>query len=868
MKALPRILGLLLISMLVFNNSKAQKANFTTGGGMTIGLGVGAASQKSDIANSSGLGFDLVLGSQLYKKENAFFSVDWKFRFLAGENKAYDHRINPDNTFSNIHYSFTNYDLELGLTLNRLRERTRIVLSGFVGAGITYGHTFTDLYDANSILYNYSSVDPNRDRSLVYDDLLLLSDGDFETQLSSKASLLPTAGFFIGYQFSRSMSVGIEFKTNFYLTEQNSLTGINLDNSIVTGSAMDRNNYVSLGLKWNLKGGSSYNSTTSNYTPNPNLNTVVPGSLPGPLVTIIRPSDDSYHTVSFSQTIKATVSNVSGHDDISFFHNGFPNYNFTFNASTKIFAANVSLREGENSFRIKARNQTSVAEAKVSITLDELPEEEKSVPVSRYTPHEEDQLSPPIEHIEPIAIPTVRFINPDLPLAVENVRFNLRAEVQNVQRRNDIRLKVNGVSTGNFSFNTYGVVSSTVLLSEGDNTIEITASNEAGTTSDRAIITYVKPIKIIFPPVNDVPTPINVVPTPVNDVPEPAIDNHTPLISQCPPPEIRLINPGQGQINTNQQSYTLRAEVLNIANRNQLRLRANRQTLSFRYSNNMLSSSIPLVSGVNTITLNAKNECGEDNVSTRITYTPPVEAEPCTSPVLSLGVYEISFYGATHELRGSISGVDSKADISLTVDGRANNGFQYIPSTGVLNAKFKFASGSHTLVVSVKNACGTDSKSKTVSIEEEEEEEVTVVVEEEEECAVRINPGNSTWQFCLQTPSGTFTRENLRNARFSYSGSASSLYFMPIGGGGEVTVNGRSYPVRSGQYYLFTGGINVSVSNNHTGSMGYWSVCVSSNKAPVTGNGNNRPKSPCEPENDNKNDKNPGKGNSGENGKK
>ena len=182
MKALARVLGLFILSMLVLNSSMAQKASFTTNGGLTLGFGAGMAYQKSDLANSKGLGFDFILGSQLYKKENAFLSVDWKFRFLAGENRAFDHKINPDNTYSNIRYGFFNYDLELGLTLNRLRERTRIVLTGFAGAGITHGRSFTDLYDAGNTLYDYSSIDPNRDRKVVYQDLVELSDGDFETR--------------------------------------------------------------------------------------------------------------------------------------------------------------------------------------------------------------------------------------------------------------------------------------------------------------------------------------------------------------------------------------------------------------------------------------------------------------------------------------------------------------------------------------------------------------------------------------------------------------------------------------------------------------------------------------------------------------
>ena len=61
-------------------------------------------------------------------------------------------------------------------------------------------------------------------------------------------------------------------------------------------------------------------------------------------------------------------------------------------------------------------------------------------------------------------------------------------------------------------------------------------------------------------------------------------------------------------------------------------------------------------------------------------------------------------------------------------------------------------------------------------------------------------------------------------------------------------VNGKAYSLKPGQYYLFTGNMSVTVSTKNPGSMGHWSVCITANKAPVTGNGKNRPKSPCEVE--------------------
>jgi hypothetical protein len=114
-------------------------------------------------------------------------------------------------------------------------------------------------------------------------------------------------------------------------------------------------------------------------------------------------------------------------------------------------------------------------------------------------------------------------------------------------------------------------------------------------------------------------------------------------------------------------------------------------------------------------------------------------------------------------------------------------------------------------------------------------------------CGPRINPGNAEWQFCLVTPSGTYNRNDLAsNPGFTYSGPASSVYFLPIAGGGDVILNGSPYAVQNGTYYLFEGNINITVSSNQPGALGHWTLCIETNQAPTFGKGNNRPQSPCE----------------------
>ena len=376
----------------------------------------------------------------------------------------------------------------------------------------------------------------------------------------------------------------------------------------------------------------------------------------------------------------------------------------------------------------------------------------------------------------------------------------------NVSSKENITLNINGINTRDFNFsNSTKVLTARIALKEGSNVLTINAQNEAGSdTKDQVFMRVTQTLP-------------------------------------CIQPSIRMVDPAQGQISTNRQTYAIQAEVRNITNSNQLRLLVNGKSVTFSYTNNFLSSTVPLVNGSNTVSVNARNECGQANASASISYMPVVKDEPCAPPTVSFAVSEVNRNDATHELGGSVTGVKNKADISLTLDGRANSGFQFVPSTGDLSAKFKLTPGSHTIVVTVSNACGKDSETRSVSVS-------APVEDKEEACGIRFNPGNADWQFCLVTPSGSFSRENLTNSNFSYSGRASSLYFMPIGGGGEAMVNGKPYTVRSGQYYLFTGNLDVTVSTNNPGSMGHWSVCISASRTPVSGNGNNRPKSPCEAE--------------------
>ena len=478
MRTLKVLLSLLVITLPGLQQLTAQKATYTTRGGIIMGFGFGGAYQQSDIANSRGAGFDFTFGSQLYRREGALLSADWKFRFLAGENQAFDHHINLDDTYSNIDYKFFTYDLELGLTLNRLRERTRIVVTGFAGGGITHGRTFTDLFDSNHVLYDFSAIDPNRSRDLVYKDLKNLSDRDFETAIFNRAALMPTAGLYLGYQFSPSFSIGIEHKTNFSLTEENSFAGINMDNIILAGSRIDMNHYTTLGFVWKLgrlssSGGSPVRPVipeepviivdpSNNIVPvDPVVTPVVtPVEKNPPAVRFTNPASDPFRTSSEFISLKAEVLNVVSYDDIEFYQDGIQKSSFTYSGYSKTFTANVELHGGENRFRIVVSNSAGRAEDRLVIIMDET-----------------EPVIPP---------PSVRFTDPPGPrYNSESRTIEVAAMVINVDNRDDISLSLNGRNISFSYLPSEGILSARIDLAEGNNALVVTAANPSGTASDR-----------------------------------------------------------------------------------------------------------------------------------------------------------------------------------------------------------------------------------------------------------------------------------------------------------------------------------------------------------------------------------------------
>ena len=84
---------LVLMSALVFGQTKKQHINFEYDSGWNLGFNIGGTWQQSDVKAKAGPGFGFTLGKAIYEKQGKLLSHDLRFRYLRGGNYGYD--FNP-----------------------------------------------------------------------------------------------------------------------------------------------------------------------------------------------------------------------------------------------------------------------------------------------------------------------------------------------------------------------------------------------------------------------------------------------------------------------------------------------------------------------------------------------------------------------------------------------------------------------------------------------------------------------------------------------------------------------------------------------------------------------------------------------------
>jgi hypothetical protein len=584
-----------------------------------------------------------------------------------------------------------------------------------------------------------------------------------------------------------------------------------------------------------------------------------------PTVVIVAPSTDPFTTSSANENIVANTTNISSNSQISVTVNN-SNVSFNFDVSTETINFNQALVEGNNEVVIQVVNSDGNASDQTMIIYE-----------------------------KPVVIdpPVVTFFTPSSsPEVVPEASFTFSGEVTNLTSENQLQLVVDGVpfsgqtttlQNGNLQFSFDVPVNSTHSSYE----VTATGTNPAGTDQSSASIIMEEPeeeeencmpivgatfsndhhsvtatstldLSNVVLKFSDQTTQkfenltgnsVALSGTGANNgkciigvwvksgcnqsgdgpgygewVPNADYNGECEVIP-CDPPVLNLIS----SVNVNNAQYTLQVFVDNVTS-NEVSITHNGTVVNCSYtgSNQTFTCNVTLAEGTNTFVVIA---AGCETVTKNYTVNYSV---PCNPVTFNRTFPAQQNETVTDDIIDLTLTAQNYTSVNVTVNGSAYTNFNANGNQIIIN-NVSLNEGANTVIVSLTNDCS------------QENVNYYIVYEAPESCGPRFNPGNSSWEFCLVTPSGTYTRDDLaNNPNFTYTGPASSVYFKPIGGGGDAIVGGNPYPVQNGQYYLFAGNLTVSVSSNHPGSMGHWQICLESVKPPQFGNGGNRPDSPCE----------------------
>ena len=590
-----------------------------------------------------------------------------------------------------------------------------------------------------------------------------------------------------------------------------------------------------------------------------------------PTVSITDPGSSPYATENGTHAVVAAVTNISASNQISVAVNG-ANKMFNFNAQSQQVTFNLNLVEGDNVIVIDVTNDGGT-----------------------------DSDTKTIVYTEPVVIepPLVTFTNPSTEYTEkEDGMYNITGNVTNLTSSNQLQVMVNNTPVNNVLANVTpaGINFSFLLsVSASHDSYEITAegTNAAGSDSKTIFVNRLVEEEEEDESANCEPTvgatfsndTKSVTATSDKDLSNVVLkfSDHTTqkfdglsglsqtfsgtgqhdqkcivgiwIKSGC---NLSGDGPGYGEFIQN-LDYDGRCEHVpcdapDVTVNSATNVNDKQYAFSFTATNvqanevgvtlNNAPINCSFDAGTSTFTCNV--ELNEGNNSFVIT------ADGCETTTKIHNVEYVNpcnalTYSRVYPAGAQYSSENNTIDVNLTVNNIALSGVSatlngtsvtpILSGNSLVFSHIELNEGANNLVVQLSNDCSNE----TVNY--------TITYTAPGPCGPRINPGNSDWQFCLITPSGTFNRSDLQDPNFTYNGPASSIYFLPIAGGGDVTVNGASFAIQSGRYYLFEGNLNVEVSSQKPGAMGHWTVCLTADAEPTSGNGGRRPASPCEAKN-------------------
>lgn len=360
---------------------------------------------------------------------------------------------------------------------------------------------------------------------------------------------------------------------------------------------------------------------------------------PVPVVNLLSPSNGTTVTTGLLP-INGTALHINSKSDMQVLLNG-SSQGFAYNSSSKAFNANLNLREGANVIVVTATTNCGT--------------DSKTITVN-YT-----KLCPK---------PVVSITTPRNGLNSTSTRITFTGRVSNVQNSSQVVLKLNGNAVAKNFNSITGIVSASLNLRQGGNTIELVGTNSCGTDNQLISVSY-----------------------------------------KCPLPTVNIASPNQGMSYTN-SPVSFSGFVSGISSKSQIKVTVNGTSTSFTYDTrtSKFSGSMNLIEGNNILVATVTNNCGTVNKSTLVTYT-----KPCPKPTVVITSPSTGNVSTPKvQITGVARNINSQSDLQLKVNG-TNTAFSYNATTKIFTASVNLIVGTNTIIASVATNCGNDLKTVSVT---------------------------------------------------------------------------------------------------------------------------------------------------------
>lgn len=740
----------------------------------TLGLNGGFSYQSADVRNQfDGWGLGLTLAKNYIHIKNGLLDFDIRGRALYANSTGlaatpstgikFNTAVNGTNNTTANYLADTSYFanyrnnmFELGLegvfTFNRLREQSGILLQLYGGAGANWHLVHVNQLDANGAKYNYRNINTQQSLTAVRNDVRSLLDNTYETKAdgmtdAGQLTLAPYFGVELGFHVTPKFMISLGHKLTF--TQTNVFDGQQWNNNNVLLSGQDLHHYTSLDLKWIL---------------NARARTQKPKS---PTVTIYEPSNDPHITNRPNEVVKARVTNIqTGVDRLTMTVNG-RNNNFTFYNGELL--ADIALQLGTNEVIIRAQNSVGTAEDRTVIIY--------RLEGNNPTPPNPNNNPTPPPPAEPL--PTVRITTPRNGASIDYPTQRVIATVTNIGDNGNVNVTVNGQNFGNV-FVTNNEIAQDVQLVEGANRIIVTARNRSGNASDEVTVYYRRPqpqvplptVRIVRPTNNaefeyadvsftadvrnvnnrnDINITLNgrtisnfdfstdevnlrlqladgtnriaIVARnatgSANDAVTVYYRRSTPRVS---PPSVRITQLSDAQGNDLGCTTNLIATTTNVENYNQISITLNgRSVTNFTFDANrqQISSSLPLASGNNAVSIVVRNSEGNARDDRNATCT-VIRELPKTPPTVRITDPAKNATVSTPNLalRATITNVPSRDRLRLTLNGQPIS-FTYFAGNQTLTASLNLNEGANEIYLRGENNDGVAEDRTTVIYKKE-----------------------------------------------------------------------------------------------------------------------------------------------------